>query len=66
MDIKIWRVVRWLSPLFIIVRDCNGTGCELAMIMGLLLYPIMGFLIGWGIHGLIRRANRKDLEVQNL
>jgi len=58
INIEIWRIIRWLSPLFIIVRDCDGIGCELAMIMGLLLYPIMGFLIGWVIHILIRRTKK--------
>lgn len=51
---EIWRFARWLNPVFLIFRNCNEAGCGSVFILGMLLYPITFFLIGWGIHSLVR------------
>ena len=46
----------WLLQPIVNLSKCSGEGCwGISILTGLIILLISGFLIGWGIHSLIRR-----------
>lgn len=49
-----------LMPALLISLSLGEKAAGLALIISLILYSVIGFLIGWGIHTLFRKLKNKD------